>query len=65
MGEAAMLNGYYISHNVQVSPENHIRHFSQYFQDFLWFRGIRYRTRDEEEKREAVFREFLETLQPR
>merc|ERR1712130_424597 len=50
MNEAAMKDSYYICHNVQ---------------DFLWFRGYRYRTREEQEKRDDVFREFLATLAPR
>ena len=34
-----MLNGYYISHNVQVSPENHIRHFCEPLNIFRTFSG--------------------------
>ena len=34
-------------------------------QDFLWFRGYRYKTQEEEDRRQAIFNEFLETLAPR
>ena len=50
LGEAAMKNAHYISHNIQ---------------DFLWFRGFRYTTREEEDRKEAVFRELLASLNPR
>ena len=39
MGEAAMLNGYYISHNVQVSPANNRRYYVS-FVNLLIFSGL-------------------------
>ena len=62
-----MNNAYHISHNVQVQYRTLGRkeNIIQSIQDFMWFRGFRYRTREDEDKKEAVFKEFLATLAPR
>ena len=61
-----MNNAYHISHNVQVQYMTLGQHkLIESIQDFIWFRGFRYRTREDEDKKEAVFKQFLATLAPR